>query len=266
MLLQPNELKQQLDDPNLLVVDLSNKESYLSGHIPKAVHLDYMDIVAARPPVMGLLPDAHNLSLTLSHIGFTPERHVVAYDNESNARASRFLWTLEELGHERSSLLDGGLKSWLEEEHLVSQGSEETKVPSDFHGHYQGNKAADREYILARLFDPNVVILDVRSSAEYHGKDVRAKRGGHILGAVNFEWIQAIDQEHGFRFKPESELRLSLESLGITPEKEVICYCQTHQRSAHTFMVLKYLDYPHIKGYPGAWSEWGNDPDTPIEV
>lgn len=265
MLLQPDELERQLEAENLLIVDLCSEESYLSRHVPGAVHLDYSHIVTARPPVMGLLPDELRLSRVLSHLGFTPESHVIAYDAEGNGRASRLLWTLEELGHEQFSLLDGGLKAWLIEGHSVRQGRE-TRAPSHFHGCYQGSRAVDKEYILAHLSDPEVVILDARSPAEYQGEYVRAQRGGHIPGAVNFEWTRAIDQQRNLRLKPMEELRLSLEELGVTPDKEVICHCQTHHRSAHTCMVLKYLGYSRVKGYPGSWSEWGNDPETPIEV
>ena len=56
------------------------------------------------------------------------------------------------------------------------------------------------------------------------------------------------------------------EKLGVTPDKEVIVYCQTHHRSSHTYVILKALGYPRVKGYPGAWSEWGNSPDTPVET
>ncbi|QBQ54874.1 sulfurtransferase [Nitrosococcus wardiae] len=265
MLLQPDELERRLNDQNLLIIDLCSEESYLSRHVPGAVHLDYAHIVTARPPVMGLLPDEHRLSRVLSHLGFTPESHVIAYDAEGNGRASRLLWTLEELGHEHFSLLDGGLKAWLIEGHPLKEGWE-NRPSSHFHGHYQGKKVADKDYLLAHLLDPNVVILDARSPAEYHGEYVRAQRGGHIPGAVNFEWTRAIDQERNLRFKSMDELRSSLEALGVTPDKEIICHCQTHHRSAHTCMVLKYLGYPRIRGYPGSWSEWGNDPDTPIEV
>src|SRR5699024_8381501 len=120
------------------------------------------------------------------------ESHVIAYDAEGNARASRFLWTLEMLGHQQVSLLDGGIKAWLAEGHLVKQG-QETRQPSASHRHYQGDLIADKTYILAHLSDPDVLILDARSPAEYYGKDIRAQRGGHIPGAVNFEWNRAID-------------------------------------------------------------------------
>ncbi|HKK13309.1 MAG TPA: rhodanese-like domain-containing protein, partial [Gammaproteobacteria bacterium] len=56
-----------------------------------------------------------------------------------------------------------------------------------------------------------------------------------------------------------------LETLGITPDREVITYCQTHHRSAHTYIVLRSLGYPRVKGYPGSWSDWGNRPEAPVE-
>ena len=57
-----------------------------------------------------------------------------------------------------------------------------------------------------------------------------------------------------------------LEGVGITPDKEIITHCQTHHRSSHTYIVLKALGYSRIKGYPGSWSEWGNDLDLPVKT
>jgi thiosulfate/3-mercaptopyruvate sulfurtransferase len=94
---------------------------------------------------------------------------------------------------------------------------------------------------------------------------VFAKRGGHIPGAVNIEWTDAMDKQHDLRLKPENELRQLLESKGITPDKMIVMHCQTHHRSAHTYILLKSLGYEKIKGYPGSWSDWGNEPNTPIE-
>ncbi len=125
---------------------------------------------------------------------------------------------------------------------------------------------ADKAYILAHLDDLGVVILDTRSPAEFSGIDIRAARGGHIPGAINMDWILAMDRERNLRLKSEVELRGILENLGITPDKEVITHCQTHHRSSHTYVTLKALGFPRIKGYPGSWSEWGNDLELPIEA
>ena len=56
-----------------------------------------------------------------------------------------------------------------------------------------------------------------------------------------------------------------INEMGITSEKEVICYCKSHQRSAFSYLVLRILGYENVKGYPGSWSDWGNHPDMPVE-
>ena len=136
--------------------------------------------------------------------------------------------------------------------------------------HYEAQFAnpdtvADKDYILSRMGQNDFALLDTRSPAEYAGMDVRAARGGHIPGAVNMNWTDAMDLANHLRFKPDQALRTMLEAIGVTPEKEVVVYCQTHHRSAHTYIVLKHLGYPRVRGYPGAWSEWGNDPGLPVE-
>jgi thiosulfate/3-mercaptopyruvate sulfurtransferase len=115
------------------------------------------------------------------------------------------------------------------------------------------------------LGQADFVPLDTRSPGEYAGIDIRAARGGHIPGAVNMNWTEAMDPGRQLRFKPDHTLRRMLESKGVTPDKEVVVYCQTHHRSAHTYIVLKHLGYPRLRGYPGAWSEWGNSAELPIE-
>ncbi|BAV33377.1 thiosulfate sulfurtransferase [Sulfuricaulis limicola] len=264
LIVEPAELETHLGMENLLIADLCRPEIYAQAHLPGAVHLDYAQIVAAQPPSLGLLPNAARLSDTLGSIGMRPESHVVAYDDEGGGRAARLLWTLDVIGHARYSLLNGGLHAWLNERRRVS--AEPVKPARSDYPVRLGNEAvADKNYVMNRLHDPDVVIVDTRTPAEYRGETRRAERTGHIPGAVNFDWMNAIDQAHSLRLKPADELIRVLTGLGVTPDKEIITYCQTHHRSAHTYMVLKRLGYPRVRGYPGSWSEWGNSPETPIE-
>ena len=264
LIVEPEELVRNLDAENLLIVDLCRPETYAQTHVPGAVHVDYAQIVAARPPAMGMLPGEAQLSEVFSGIGLTPDRHVVAYDDEGSGRASRLLWTLDVIGHSRYSLLNGGLHAWLNDRDPVSSG-EVHRPRSQYTVKFRGTAVADKNYIVSHLHDPNVVFVDTRTPAEYRGETRRAERVGHIPGAVNFDWVNAIDQTRSLRLKPAHELKQILSQLGVTPDKEVIAYCQTHHRSAHTYIVLKSLGYPRVRGYPGSWSEWGNSPETPIE-
>ncbi len=265
LILEPAELEKHLGDAGVLVVDLCKPEVYARGHIPGAVHLEYARIIAARPPVMGLLPDAAHTARALSDLGLTPEHHVVAYDDEGGGKACRLLWTLDVIGHKHFSLLNGGLRAWEAEQRPLSSEPAAPKASGYHVGQLNAGAKADKGYILAHLNDPRVALLDARTPGEYRGVDKRAARGGHIPGAVNMDWTLAVDAQNQTRLKPEAALRAQLAALGVTPDKEVITYCQTHQRSSHTYIVLKALGYPRVKGYPGAWSEWGNDADTPVE-
>lgn len=264
LLLEPETLFAHLGKPSLLVVDLSGGSVQRIGHIPGAVHLDYGMLVAGRWPIGGLLPDSGHLSSVLSSIGLTPHTHVVAYDDEGGGRAGRLLWTLDVIGHRHFSLLNGGIHAWANEGYPLERGSVRCSpshyeaVPTE-HGH------ADKDYILENLRNPNVVLLDTRTPEEFHGLMRYAARGGHIPGAVNMDWVLAMDTRRNLRLKSERELRALLKERGVTAEREVIVYCQTHHRSSHTYIMLKVLGYPRIRGYAGAWSEWGNLPNTPIE-
>ena len=268
MLVEPEQLHPALTHEALLIVDMSNPENYASKHLPGAVNLPYANIMQAVPPAGGMLPDEQHLSKVLSAIGLRSDHHVVAYDGEQGGRAARFLWTLDVLGHSGLSLLNGGLSAWKQAAFPLN---DVTTSPSP--SQYKAQRAnplalADKAYILSCLNEARATrpaLLDARSAAEYAGLDVRAKRGGHIPGAVNLNWLDTIDSGNALRFKPDTELRAILNELGLQQEQEIITYCQTHHRSAHSYWMLKHLGYPHIRGYAGSWSEWGNDPSVPIE-
>ncbi len=265
LILEPEALAAGLGDPALLIVDLGKPASYAQCHVPGAVPLDYARIVAAEKPVMGRLPDDATLSQVLSELGLTPDRHIVAYDDEGGGRAARLLWTLDCLGHARHSLLNGGLHAWANEGFPCEQRPNAPAL-SAYHAQLGAAARADADYVRERLGAADCALLDARSPDEYHGVKKFAERAGHIPGAVNLEWTQAMDMNRNLRLRPAAELRALLEARGVTPDREVIVYCQTHHRSAHSYIMLKSLGYPRLRGYPGSWSEWGNRSDLPVEL
>ncbi|HYQ71884.1 MAG TPA: sulfurtransferase [Gammaproteobacteria bacterium] len=265
LLLEPDQLEANLGRDDLLVVDLSRPETYAKFHVPGAVHLDYARIITAEKPVMGLVPDDATLTAVFSAIGIDARTHVVASDDEGGGRAARLLWTLEVAGHNRVSLLNGGLHAWVNEGHPI-ESAPVTPVDRVFEVHRDPEPVADSSYIKAHLDSDDTVLLDARSPDEYNGVKKFADRAGHIPGAVHFEWTEAMDQGRNLRLKPADELRQLLAERGITPDKEVIAYCQTHHRSAHTCLALQSLGFERVKGYAGSWSDWGNNPDLPLEV
>lgn len=112
--------------------------------------------------------------------------------------------------------------------------------------------------------DDQLQVVDARTPAEHAGVDVRAARGGHIPGAINLDWTLLWDPQNACRLKPLPELQVLHEQRGIDPNKKQVVHCQTHHRSALSYVVLKALGYPSISAYPGSWAEWGNHPSAPI--
>ncbi|MCW8907105.1 MAG: sulfurtransferase [Sedimenticola sp.] len=263
LIVEPDALAPILEQEGLLVVDLTKPSTYAQLHVPGAVFLDYRNIVANRKPTLGLVPPMAELEQTLSGIGIDDSIHVVAYDDEGGGKAARLLWTLEAMGHQHFSLLNGGLHAWANEGYPVQQTPVEP-VFRHFNAAPDSTPVADREYILQHLESPDVALLDARTPDEFSGVKRYAERGGHIPGAINMDWMLALDQSRNLRLKERDVLKSILDQLGVRPEQQVVTYCHTHHRSSLSYIMLKWLGYPRVKGYPGSWSDWGNRNDTPV--
>ncbi|UYM17928.1 sulfurtransferase [Endozoicomonas euniceicola] len=261
LILEPAELEHHLHDSNLLIVDLCNPQLYAQAHVPGAVNIAPQHLVAGTPPATGKLPPVKQLEELFSRLGYTGNEHIVVYDDEGGGWAGRFIWTLDVIGHKNYSYLNGGIHAWLKEGYRTENEpvqAEPTRVSLSI----DPSVIASKDYILTRLENANTAIWDARSPAEYAGEKVLALRGGHIPGAINFEWTSAMDPARNYRIR--ENLPEILAGLGMSREKDIITHCQTHHRSGFTYLVAKVLGFNSVRAYDGSWSEWGNLADTPI--
>jgi len=265
-IIEPEQLASITENKNIVIVDLCKAKQYTQAHIPNAHFIHYADIVKIDKPVMGLLPDNDVFSTLLSNLGITKKSLIIAYDDEGGGCAARFVWTLHVFGHETAVILNGGLHSWANEGHQLSNVVPEKPQPSGYSLKKTHHHTATRAFIQTQSDNENVVLLDARSLAEYNGEKKFADKVGHIPKAIHYEWTEAMDQKNNLRLLPAETLQQRLDELGITQDKEVVCYCQSHHRSAFSWLVLKSLGYENVLGYPGSWSDWGNHPDSLVEV
>lgn len=265
LVIEPEALQPLLGNPDLLIVDLSTPDTYRRAHVPGAVYVPFQQTMRGVPPVMGGLPDENHLQQLLSAIGLQNDTWVVVYDDEGGGWAGRFIWLLDSVGHTKYSYLNGGIHAWLEAQQPISNDITEP-TPSQYRVNLTQGHSVDKDYLLANYQRDDLVVWDARSPQEYVGAKVNAHKAGHIPGAKNFEWTRAMDRHNGLKIRDHDTLVKELEDCGISKDKEVITHCQSHHRSGFTYLLGKVLGFENIKAYPGSWSEWGNDPDTPVEL
>lgn len=261
LLIETDQLASRLQQAGLRLVDLRSKEKYQAGHIPGAV---WFDTALLKDPVEKLYaPSPANVARIMGEHGISNETLVVAYDDQGGLWAARLWWVLDYYGHTKAQVLNGGWNKWAKE-NRPTETSAPTITPATFTPKLNEAVVCALEYVQNAAKRPDVVIVDARTAAEYNGTDVRAARGGHIPNAVNIDWQRTVTNDDLRIWRPAAELRRLYESAGVTPDKEVITYCQTAVRAAHTLFTLRLLGYKNVRNYDGSWAEYGNRPDTPI--
>ncbi len=261
--IEPEDLQARLGEPNLRLVQVTSEAVYEQAHIPGAILVLPGELVCGVPPAVGRLPDEAALNQLFSRIGYSPDLQYVVYDDEGGGWAGRFAWTLDVIGHDGWTYLNGGLHAWHHAGLSLATGSEPTPTATSVRVQIHSEPIAEIADVLAAIEDPEQVIWDARSAEEFAGIKQASARSGHIPGAINLDWLDVQDRNHQLRIV--SNLEEQLAGKGISGKGGIITHCQTHHRSGLTYMLGRLLDL-NIRAYHGSWSEWGNREDTPIEA
>lgn len=250
-------LAEHRNNQSLVILD-ARATGYEDWHIPGSY---WLDTTKLRDHTQNTIVPAELLKGLLTDFGITNASSIVVYDDGSSVLAARVFYVLEYYGlRNQIKLLDGGFAAWVAEGNEVSNEQPFSRTGSIVNLTPDPLLITSRDNIQA--LPNNHLLLDTRTALEYTGEDRRSNRkGGHIPGAIHKEWrdaLEAADKDGVVRFKHAAALNREFQALGILPSTTIIPYCQSNQRGAHTYFVLRLIGYPDIRPYEGSWAEWGN--------
>ena len=246
----------------------AGRDSYAAGHIPGAVFLDLerdlsspkrSDSRGGRHP----LPDPKVLASRLSGLGIGNEHSLIAYDDPSTGQgfyAAHVWWLLRYLGHDRVTVLDGGLWAW-----LAAGGNLEQDVPihatASFTPRVRPAMLVGAEDVAARASD--AILIDSRAAPRYRGEvePIDAK-AGHIPGAINLDWSASLGSDGTFKSSSAQIERFT----GLENADEVLVYCGSGVSACGNLLALEVAGISGAKLYAGSWSDWICQSDAPIAV
>jgi thiosulfate/3-mercaptopyruvate sulfurtransferase len=277
--ISPSEAKKLIDDsdPTKRPVVLDTRggyKDYFRGHLPTAHHLEFDTLRGTDNAVpVQYLPEDITKQL-LVRAGVDKDRLHLVYatgaelPNDEILSATMVAYVLEKVGVKGVKIVDGGLAGWKAAGFVSTQdyfGNPSGHLPES------GNPkvALTVDELLTLKDKPGHILVDARPKNEYLGQDEVWLRKGHIPGAISFHWGRLMEEDNTHKFKPFTEVKAELEAAGITPDKEVLCYCGTSREGSLLRFYLKHVaGYPNVRLYEGAWKEyvWLKDKSLPAET
>ena len=258
-----------------IIWDVRSPRAYVKGHIPGAVNLGKAGAVLRDPVNEDFLP-TETVEKIFNQAGIDLGKEIIVYGETGSPYPHWGLITLRHFGAENGRVYNGGMDDWRTSGKPVSTEPARLEPVSQKLTVKPGVLIYTEE-VLAKLEDPDVQFVDVRTPGEYAGLDIRALRGGHLPGAVNLpyeqNWVDPdtykklragkVKTREGARLKTEEQLRALY--AGLDPARETVVYCQSGVRASETANVLRALGFDKVRVYEESWLGYGNTLDAPAE-
>ncbi len=266
------------DKPGVVLVDTRGASGSKKGLIPGAVVLAERDSRFALRDVSERILPVQTLEKILGDAGLTPGMEIITYGSRGDTGPHLVFWILEHLGAEKAKVYHGGIDDWMAAKHPLTNEARKLTA-AKFTAKVRADVMATTDFVQKNLKNKDVQFLDARTVREHKGEDIRALRGGYIAADnhVNIPFEQmwknpdtarkladkTVKDNEGMALKDMAALKELYK--GLDPNKEVLLYCQTGNRTTQTYAVLREMGFKKVRNYDDSWIVWGSDERLPAK-
>ena len=255
----PSALKNNLDNQNLIVIDVSDsyKKSHIVGAIAFNVNLLMKLDLSKELKFSKQIKQQDRLQKIFRSLGINNNSKVVIYGRntqEDIKNASFLAFILISNGFENVSILDGGYMAWVFEYDIFTTRD----IPNTEIGDIilsSTNIIVDAKYIKQ---NNKAVYIDAREPQSYYGvaKNKKDKYIGHIPGAKNSYYMYKFLNDKTIR--TQDELReIYIDGLNFKKSDDVIVYANSAQEaSVEWFIIYKQMGFSGAKLYYNSYEEY----------
>lgn len=282
LIIETDELETRLGEPDLRIIDChiflelrpdggydfwSGRDAWVEAHIPGSVYVDLSDELADDHPYLRfMLPPVEQFERVVSALGVGNEHDVVVYSRGINYWATRLFFMFRAFGFDNVRVLNGGYDKWTQEGRPLTPDTV-TRPPAKFTAVPRTGSIVGLAEVVDALDEPGTSLVNALAPDVHLGKRLvpNYHRRGRIKGSVN---VYAADLAHpdDRTFRSADELRVHFEDAGVLDSERVITYCGGGISATTDAFALLLLGHRDVAVYDGSMTEWGRDPDLPMEV
>jgi len=264
----PTELADLIENRSDVVIlqgslNPSDTAAYSAERIPGALLFDVKLCSDENSPFAFTVPPEDVFEREVRRIellrrrGIAPSTRVIVYDASANGivSAARIWWMFRLFGHDRVSVLSGGLAGWKEDRKDNVETGEPAPMDrsSDAVG---GEKAVVAlrpdlvkyyDDVVRNVDEKRFRLIDARSSADFGL--------GSIAGAKNLCFLDVVDDER--RIKSREALQRIFDDAEIDLQgAPLVAFCRSGVTTCCVVLAAFICGNTRVAVYDGSWTEW----------